>query len=700
MMRLALWLALAGAFAVAHAAPPAAPTFQELMDPAKFPDPQRGMVVESVAQKGDRVRVVTTGAEIVLAEQTGTVTFSQRIGHQRPLARLELGTRLRGLQVTHSGAGFARVQVAEPKVTIRINGDSLFMLHVHEPIVARVDRDIEVAWHGSAPRAHLLADEWGAFCVYTSAQDGEDHFDPFNTTVTHHRLPADAVLWLAVCPPKPYPWERSLQDNVVWHWSNSLGYPPDDVLRRWKPFGNTVLLQSEVMLWKDWNLDFVPRLGPSEFARVRKTLHGMDMRFIVYTSPFYFLRGTSLEPRALNSFEGFTGWPPGTGTGENMGLFMEAIGRVMKEHKPDGLYFDGQYTGNAAALYALARQSRALVGEEGILEWHSTHALGNRHCYLPQADAYVDFVLRGEGRQAMYQDLDYLRFFVSGYNVSNSIGVLCNNGPPGLTSDVVRDILSVNGRLHTIAGWLSRPELVRILQNEYFPRLTPALRQAVDAGVDARQQEVASKAESYRQERNAIRQSPAWTDPVFELTFDQLPKADRLVSPTNPDPFRIEDKELHIRGHGNTFAYLRIPLKVRANGMVLKLRHGTDRGMSWGPAAALCWPNRQMVRIGTRDAGEVQADITGQQFHGYAHDAQAWTWMRVRWLKRLGVVELSKDGRVFEPLWTFEHGGTLNAKTARLLVGKVPYNGQPKDHSVPGELGESAIAWVRIYGER
>ena len=138
------------------------------------------------------------------------------------------------------------------------------------------------------------------------------------------------------------------------------------------------------MLWKDWNLDFVPRSGAEAFSRVRETLHGLGMRFIVYTSPYYFLRGTPLEPVAFNSFDGFTNWPPGTPTGENMGLFLDAITRVMTEYKPDGLYFDGQYIENPAALYALARSAREIVGEAGILEWHSTHALGYEGCYLPR----------------------------------------------------------------------------------------------------------------------------------------------------------------------------------------------------------------------------------------------------------------------------------------------------------------------------
>ena len=443
----------------ALAAPPAAPTYQELMDPAVFPEPQRGMVVESVDRRPEGIRVLTTGADIRILLATGEVRLSQRIGHRRELVALKTDTPWTGVRVTHSGAGFARITVEKPSLTIRVNGDSLLMLHAHEPVSARVESRIEPAWESSHEVHHLIADEWGAFGIYCSDTSIDDGYDPYGDSVAFYPLPADEVLWLAVCPPKEYDWDRSFTDNVVWHWSNVLGYPPDDALQSWQEHGNTVLLQSEVMLWKDWNLDFVPRLGDAEFARVRQTIRDLGMRFIVYTSPYYFIKGTPNEGQAMNSFENFTTWPPGDASGRNMELFMSAIERVMEQHKPDGLYFDGQYTANPAALYALARRTRKLIGEDGILEWHSTGALGSRDCYLPQADAYVDFILRGEGRGGRYDDDDYLRYFVSGYNIHNSIGVLCNNSAEGRpTLDQCERLLGVNGRYHTIGGWVNRPE--------------------------------------------------------------------------------------------------------------------------------------------------------------------------------------------------------------------------------------------------
>ena len=687
--------------AAASAAPPAAPTYQELMDPSMFPEPQRGMEVESVEVRDDGIRVLTTGADIRLRASQGEVSFGQRIGHERAVASLTTGVPWQGAEVTHEGPGLARITFEEPRATVRINGDSLFMLHVHEPLTVSVERRIEPAYNATYRTHHLIADEWGAFGVYCSETGIDSHFDPYEETVASYDLPEDAVLWVGVCPPKAYDWERSFDDNVVWHWSNTLGYPPDDVLESWEPLGNIVLLQSEVMLWRDWNLDFVPRLGPEEFARVRETLHDQGMRFIVYTSPYYFLKATSLEDRALNSFEDFQGWPPGTGTGENMGLFMDAITRVMEQHMPDGLYFDGQYTGNPAALYALARSTRELLGENGILEWHSTGALGSGGCYLPHADAYVDFVLRGEGRAAQYADMDYLRFFVSGYNVSNSMGVLCNNSAEGRpTPDLTRRLLSVNGRYHTIAGWENSPDVMKVIEEDYQPRLTAALQAEVDAGCERRQAEVGAKADAARAERAALKAEPEWGEPLLAVEFDEMPEAESLISEHNPDPFTVADGALTVRGAGNTHAFLKLPLEGAVQGFTVRMRLGSDAGQSWGPGVCLVLGSGAKVRIGLRSDGLLQSDILGSQRIGASHQTDKdgeWIWLRVRWLGTVGVFEHSPDGETWERAWTFEHGGALNSDAAALLIGKVPYNGEPQDYSVPGDVGECQFESVQVY---
>jgi len=676
----------------------AAPTFQELMDPAVFPDPQRGMAVVSAEIQDQALRVVTTGAELS-ADASGAAVFRQRIGHPRPVLSLAFEGGLGGApRLTHRGPAFAFACFGEGAVNLRANGDSLFMFHVHAPVTVTVVRAIDVGFHASHRCNHLVLDEWGGFGLYCSEENLAEAFDPFGPVTARYDLPAGSVLWVGVCPPKPYDWDRSLTDHVVWHWSNQLGYPPDDQLVAWSTEGNIVLLQSEIMLWKDWNLAFEPRLGEPEFARVRRTMHDHDVRFIVYTSPAYFFTGTPFEQYAFNTFEDFKSWPPGRGLGDNIDAFMAETAKVMRQYKPDGLYFDGQYFSNPAALYALARRTRALLGEDGVLEWHSTTALGSGRCYLPHADAYVDFILRGEGRDSVYADFDYLRYFVSCYNSSNSIGVICNNGPRP-TADLVERLLEANCRMHTIASWLNDRASMDVVHGAYKARLTPELRAQVERGVDQRQGRVAERAEKLAAEQRALAAPPAWEAPLLAEAFDAVPEWQPQVSPANEDPFATRTGALAVTGHAHTYAYLTRPVSGPARGLVVKLRQGTDGGMSWGPAACLRWKSGALLRIGLRNDGLIQSDVAGQQrlSKGQDHDPTQWKWLRARWLDRSGVIECSDDGVSYRRLRTFDHGAVSMGDLEGLSVGKVPYNGEPKDHAVPGESGTCFIDEVAVY---
>jgi hypothetical protein len=185
------------------------------------------------------------------------------------------------------------------------------------------------------------------------------------------------------------------------------------------------------------------------------------------------------------------------------------------------------------------------------------------------------------------------------------------------------------------------------------------------------------------------------------VEFDELPAGEQIVSPQDPDPFSLLDGVLRVRGKAHTYAFVRVPVNLPVQGLTVRLRLGTDGGMSWGPAAVLRWGNGSVLRIGVRSDGKLQADILGQQIVGGQHDTHLpdrWVWLRARWLDRMGVVESSTDGKRFTKEWTFEHNGRLSGNVASLSVGKVPYNGEPQDYSEPGAEGECEVDWVRLYG--
>ncbi|NQU11671.1 hypothetical protein HQ590_12830, partial [bacterium] len=299
-------------------------------------------------------------------------------------------------------------------------------------------------------------------------------------------LAAGQVLWVAVAPPKPFPWASSLRDRVVWHWSKENGYPTDAEIEAWSRCGNILLQQSEVMLWKDWNFRFVPRNGAAEFERVVNTCRRFGMRNMVYTSPFYFLPGTGREGQAMNSFEDFHGFSPGDGRGLNWPGFVREIRRVRRDYRPAGLYFDGIYN-NVVRTYLVARHAREIVGDDGLLEYHAT--LNQGHCqhtppggglFLPQIDAYFNFVLRGEGQHVDYANDDFLRYSVSNYNLGNAIGVLCNNYNHRFDAPFLERLLDCNVRLHLLTTWMD-DERKELLEQHYWPNLNESLRARIEA---------------------------------------------------------------------------------------------------------------------------------------------------------------------------------------------------------------------------
>ena len=154
---------------------------------------------------------------------------------------------------------------------------------------------------------------------------------------------------------------------------------------------------------------------------------------------------------------------------------------------------------------------------------------------------------------------------------------------------------------------------------------------------------------------------------------------------------------LQITAHSHTYAFYRFPYDQPTSGMVVKLQQGSDKGMSWGPAVLLRWPDGSMIRAGVRSDGLLQADILGRQLLDKGHTPDAWVWLRARWGNTCGVLESSSDGEQYTRVWTFEHGGLFNRPPSELLIGKVPYNGEAVDHTEPGPEGAARIAFIEVY---
>ncbi len=675
----------------------APPTFRDLMKPEMFPDAQFGMSVKSSTASRDKITVTTTGARVIVDGPAGTVSFTQLVGHKREVAKFKLPVKLSGGKVVSKASGYVLMRFAKPGVDIRINGDSLVMFKPDKAMNVKVVKSIPVAFSPSFRNNHLVCDEWGGFALYCSETKLADQFDPYGEVTAQYDLPADAVLCLGVCPPKPYDWQKSFDTRVVWHWSDTSAYPPDEAIKAWKDYGNIALLQSEVLLWKDWNLDFVPRLGVGEFERVRKTFHDNGMRFIVYTSPFYFLKDTAQEKNAVNDKPGVC--PGAVADGENIDTFRAAITRVMTNLKPDGLYYDGVYSSEPAAQYALARYSRQIVGEKGLLEWHSTMALSDGWGvvnYMPHADAYTDIQLRGEGLNSMYADFNYLRYFVSGYNISNVVGVVCNNNGHYPSPELQESLLMANARLHVFVEGIVPPKLY--IPDGWYSRLNPKLKTMVDAGVDSRQAKLLAAEPKMLGKLKELR-DPKWKpSKSFNLDFTRMPEGEQVFSKSNSQPFSIENGQLVISSYSHTHSFLKIPLKAKIEGFEFKVRQDTDDGRHFGPGVGIMWPDGTFLRAVRRSDNQIGIGIGGSDpvFEAPCPNSE-WFWIRAQWNDAGGVVKTSRDGVNYKLVWQSKMDSRLQGEAASLYVGKFASTGSTDDYIETGPAGKCEFDYVKVF---
>ena len=504
---------------------------------------------------------------------------------------------------------------------------------------------------------------------------------------------------------------------MVWHHSGSTGYPADADIEEWSKYSNILLQQAEVMLWKDWKVRFVPRNGIEEFERVNKACEDFGMRNFVYTSPYFFLTGTGKEDNAMNSFDNFTGYGPGDGRGLNWPIFLDEIKIVMQRYKPDGLYFDGIYH-NVVRTYLIARKAREVVGDEGILEYHATTSPPGAGVYVPQIDAYFNFILRGENRQHLYQSDDYLRYFISTHNISNSIGVLCNNNNYTLDEALINTLLDSNIRLHLIPSWLSdyRKDAMEKL---YWPALDDSLRERV-AGACERRQETGRA--SWDEWWETMTAEPGDLELVFEETFDQpqfsaaapsappnakaqtqpavdpvylkLPNGWRAYfSPNSAGSLQADNGVLKITGRANTCACIERALPNSVVAVQAKLRCLPNGGASWGPGLLLRIGGRH-YRLNARSDDRIAIDRqTGQvPLDGFHHSI--WYWVRLRLVGSYIRYEVSRDGEQWQPTWAepIDPGGEKS-----LLVGKIADGNRKQEHNYLGHIGLSYIDDIRVF---
>jgi hypothetical protein len=378
------------------------------------------MRIESATEQRGVITVITTGAKFQI-DSHGAIHCWQRIPRERRVLEVSFAPAAGPFRIEKQD-GFS-CTVSGHAGALTFQGDSLVILKLKENVKTSFTGFFTPAYHFEKGGKWILMDEDGGFGVYPVAKKT-------TSAPVFLKPPWDIVYeftggdeaWLSVFPPRPYNWNRAFEPIEHEGLEDAYAYPSNDQIAAAAKYCKVLTLHAGI--WQDAPEDVKakvasilhtqkyashpqPWLTPKhvpfdmkEFIRVRDEAHKRGMMVVVYVSPFY-----STAPD----------------------IFAE-MQRVLNEYKVDGLYFDGTSM-DFRKSYAIARRAREILGDNRILYVHcSSDPLGNGRIYCPFIDTYADYILRGEAGVWRLKLDDFLRWTISGYNMSNAVGYWCYYG--------------------------------------------------------------------------------------------------------------------------------------------------------------------------------------------------------------------------------------------------------------------------------
>jgi hypothetical protein len=373
-----------------------------------------GMGIEAVEVQAGNFLILTPGAQVTL-DADGRLRVDQRIGAQRPLLSCTLPPQLAPWRL-ETRTPFRSVLVSDG-LRLTIQGDSVLRFAPSRPMRLSFAGHFRPRYAQEANGNRLILDELGG-CGFYGIPSRPTEPENLDAEAWHLRCHLNRFdeLWVCICPPRP-------RDENRYRESIEHDAPPftDDVIRaaakHCQVFVTHAQWAADAPEWCEnppgsnythpmpWaSARHVPD-DPVAFARQRDLAQSLGMKFIPYVSPYY-----SNAPDLLAEME-----------------------RVLTEYRMDGLYFDGWigYRDDFREPYDLIRRARALLGDRIMYLHCSSEPYGKPGVYCPFVYAYTDFILSGEaGRGDLVED-DFLRYTVSQYQISNSVGVWCYYGSMG-----------------------------------------------------------------------------------------------------------------------------------------------------------------------------------------------------------------------------------------------------------------------------
>lgn len=375
---------------------------------AEAQDVLMGMKIERAEQTGEGMTAASTGAEFML-DNAGVMRCFQRIPIRREVARVKLSP-CASAPVLKDRGDFACTVVADG-ADLTIQGDSLVIVKARKDLTLSLNGLFKPAYHAGKDGRWMFIDGLGGWGVYPVANKESRSPDLKQKEWSlEYQLKKGDEVWLSVFPPRPYNWQRAYGDLMA-HEGNGAPYrfPSDELIRSTAKRCNVMVVHSYFWPGGDKSPWMIPGFvfktpeDKGQFDRVRDEAHRCGVKLLPYCSYYYY-------------------------SGED---YFGNIRRVLDEYKADGIYVDG-VANDFRKAYETVRQMRRMLGDDRLLFRHCTSdPLQSNRIYCPFIDTYCDYIYRGESGRAGLSLDDFLRWTISGYNISNAVGYWVYTGSTG-----------------------------------------------------------------------------------------------------------------------------------------------------------------------------------------------------------------------------------------------------------------------------
>ncbi len=358
--------------------------------------------------EGPDLELACTGAEWVLAAD-GVLLGSALIPHRRPLIGLRLQGRRESFEV--QTASEEQIHATRESISAQLHDDGLLVLRANRALSLDVDTRFTPEYAYNLRGDVFVADGLGGYALHLRGEG--------RRRGNRWTLAPGSELWISIFPPR-----RPKPEHLCWsiaHEGRPRPFPaatlPTDalidevsehcqVLALHAYFWRGVPLRERPKLsryaWRRcaWRSRLHEPVDPDGLERVRERCTARGLKLLLYVSPLY-----SQAPDILGELE-----------------------RIHHTHGADGFYLDG-LAKDLGRARELVRGARRVVGDGGLLYLNSSeHPFKDPRLPCPLVDTHADFVLRGAAGRRRLALRPFLRYAVSGWNLSQAVGIWCHYG--------------------------------------------------------------------------------------------------------------------------------------------------------------------------------------------------------------------------------------------------------------------------------